>query len=81
MQRGQTESWRFGIAVTVSSRCRNHFQRRSGTLTVESGVSFVLRQLLVGRVSRPQFVTQFSRVLHTFSKFSHLLNGRNTLLF
>lgn len=78
MERGQTESRRFGVAVTISTGCRNHLQRRSGTFTVESGVSFVLRQFLISRAPRPQLVTQFSRVLHTFLKLSHLLNERDT---
>jgi len=58
--------------VAVSAGCRDHLQRWSGTFTVESRVSFVLRQLLVGRVPVPQLVAQLPRVLSALSKFPHL---------
>lgn len=62
--------------MTVSTGCRDHLQRRSGTFTVKSRISFVLRQLLVGRAPRSQLIAQFPRVLRTFSKFSHLFDKK-----
>jgi hypothetical protein len=58
--------------VAVSAGCRDHLQRWSGTFTIESRVSFVLRQLLIGRVPVPQLVAQLPRVLSALSKFPHL---------
>lgn len=78
MKGGQTQSRRLGVAVTVSTGCRDHLQRRPGTFAIESRISFVLRQLLVGRAPRPQLVAQFLRVLRTFSKLSHLFWWEDT---
>lgn len=80
MKRGQTQSRRFGVAVTISAERRGHLQRRSGAVAIKPGISFVLRQLLVGRrAPRPQLVAQFARVLRTlFTKISHLRKKEKT---
>jgi len=63
MKCSQAQSRWLGVAVTISTGCRDQ---------IESRISFVLRQLLISRASRPQLIAQFPRILRTFSKFSHL---------